>query len=112
MSRSSSVAAIAGIGWPVWVAGAALLVLLVNQASGGAIVRESAAGIAEGAVTAIGDVAGGAVLGIGDAVGVPRTDQSQCEADKAAGRWWDASFSCPAKDFVSGAWGALTGGQP
>lgn len=43
----------------------------------------------------------GAVEGLGLAVGIPRTNVSQCQADKAAGRWWDASFSCTATDFVS-----------
>lgn len=43
----------------------------------------------------------GAIEGIGLAVGIPRTNMTKCEQDKAAGRWWDASFSCPAGDFLS-----------
>jgi hypothetical protein len=43
----------------------------------------------------------GTIEGIGLAVGIPRTNMTQCEADRAAGRWWDASFSCPAGDFLS-----------
>ncbi|WP_137860556.1 hypothetical protein [Variovorax sp. 3P27G3] len=43
----------------------------------------------------------GAVEGIGLAVGIPRTDLSKCAQDKAAGRWWEASFSCPAGEFLS-----------
>lgn len=63
---------------------------------------------------AIGSVAGGAavdfadglfsetVQSAGDIVGLPRTEQTQCQADLAAGRYWDASFSCPAGDFLKG----------
>lgn len=51
----------------------------------------------------------GAVEGIGLAVGIPRTSVSQCQADKAAGRWWDASFSCTAGDFVSSGAAAVFG---
>lgn len=39
---------------------------------------------------------------IGGLFGVPATNQTQCERDKAAGDWWAASFSCPASDFVGG----------
>ncbi len=38
----------------------------------------------------------------GELVGVPRTDVTQCQADLAAGRYWDASFSCPAGTFLKG----------
>lgn len=58
--------------------------------------------------TAVFNVADGAlsgvVFGVGDAIGVPRTDMTKCEQDRAAGRTWDASFSCPAKDFLSYLW--------
>ncbi len=62
----------------------------------------------------VGEVLGGAAINAadgfigetvntaGDLVGVPRTNQSQCEADLAAGRYWDASFSCPAGTFLKG----------
>lgn len=58
--------------------------------------RQVAADLVGGAA----DVAAGAVEGIGDAVGVPRTSAQQCELDIAAGRVWDASFSCPAGQFL------------
>lgn len=51
-------------------------------------------GMAEGTIT-------GAVIGIGEGFGVPETSPTQCQRDKAAGRTWDASFSCPAKEFLS-----------
>lgn len=42
----------------------------------------------------------GVVLGIGDAVGVPRTDMTECQRALAEGRKWDASFACPAGTFI------------
>ena len=42
-------------------------------------------------------------------VGIPDTNKTQCERDKAAGNTWDASFSCAAGDFLSYAWGKVTG---
>lgn len=39
---------------------------------------------------------------VGGLFGVPPTNMTQCEKDRAAGDWWAASFSCPATDFVGG----------
>lgn len=39
-------------------------------------------------------------LTAGDALGVPRTDMTECEKAKAEGRTWDASFACPASTFL------------
>nr|WP_315540506.1 hypothetical protein [uncultured Comamonas sp.] len=33
-------------------------------------------------------------------LGVPRTNMTECERAKAEGRTWDASFVCPAGDFI------------
>ena len=63
------------------------------------------AGQAAGA--AIGNGAAGIVEGLGETMGIPRTSQTQCQQDMAAGRWWDASFSCPAGTFLRGGWNAL-----
>jgi hypothetical protein len=52
------------------------------------------------AVDAVTGVASGVVLGVGDSFGIPRTNPTQCERDIAAGRTWDASFSCPAGTFI------------
>lgn len=57
----------------------------------------------------IGAAAAGTVEGIGLAVGIPRTDVSQCARDKANGDWWAASFSCPAGDFLSSGASAMFG---
>lgn len=84
--------------------GAAVLYVLWKKKPG-----ESIAGAAgRVAVQAAGDAAVGAVKGAGAVVGIPDTNSAQCEADIAAGRWWDASFSCPAGRFVSGVWGSTT----
>ena len=64
---------------------------------------------AAAAVGAVGDAAVGTVKGIGSLVGVPDTNMTQCQKDLAAGNWWDASFSCPAGDYLSAAYGAGKG---
>jgi hypothetical protein len=56
---------------------------------------------AAGAVGAVGNAAGGAVLGVGDVLGVPRTNETECERAIREGRTWDASFACPAGRFLS-----------
>lgn len=56
------------------------------------------------AANAVGNAAAGAVLSVGDAVGVPRTNETECEKAKREGRTLDASFACPAGDFLSYAW--------
>lgn len=51
-------------------------------------------------VGAVGDAGAGAVIGVGSFFGIPETNTTQCERDLAAGRTWDASFSCAATTFV------------
>lgn len=46
---------------------------------------------------------------IGAVVGIPRTDQTQCQKDLDQGRLWDASFSCPAGTFLGGLFGSKPG---
>lgn len=79
------------------VAGLAVLLLLVkkNPAGVGAAVGEAAVDLAGGAVA-------GAAEGIGDWFGVPRTNETECEKAMREGRYWDASFACPAGTFISG----------
>lgn len=81
-------------------------------AGGGGVVQEVVATVAEAAAGAVGDAASGAVLGIGDAIGVPRTDEQECAAALREGRMWDASFACPASDFIAGAWRSVADGAP
>lgn len=75
-------------------AGVALAWIAARGVKGAAeSTARAAVGIAEGTAT-------GVVVGIGQAVGVPETDRDQCAADLAAGRTWDASFSCPAGTWL------------
>lgn len=53
------------------------------------------------AVETVADVGTGVVLGVGDVFGIPNTDTDQCSKDIAAGDTWAASFSCPAKRWLS-----------
>jgi hypothetical protein len=46
------------------------------------------------------DAAAGVVVGAGEAIGIPQTDQERCAEAIYAGRTWDASFMCPAADFL------------
>ncbi|AVO42722.1 hypothetical protein [Simplicispira suum] len=57
-------------------------------------------GLGAAAGSAVVDLGAGAVLGIGDAVGLPRTEMTECERAMAEGRTWDASFVCPAGTFL------------
>lgn len=86
------VAAVAGLGLVVYLA------RRVQVPTAGGL----ASGLASGAVDAVHGAAVGAVEGIGSVFGIPQTSISQCDADLAAGRAWDASFSCPAARFVGG----------
>lgn len=81
-------------------------------AGGGGVVQEVAATVASAAAGAVGDAASGAVLGVGDALGVPRTNEADCAKALREGRMWDASFACPAADFIKGAWRTVADGTP
>lgn len=37
---------------------------------------------------------------IGAVVGIPKTNPTACQKAMAEGRTWDASFACPASDFL------------
>lgn len=78
----------------------------ITSAGGIASAAESLAG---GAIRAVEGAAVGTVKGIGSMVGIPDTSDQACRADLAAGRWWDASFSCPAGTYINTAGGAVFG---
>lgn len=75
------------------VAAALLYAVLRKPGQAGAAVAGAAWSLADGFIGEAGNLAG-------EAVGVPRTQAEQCAADRAAGRTWAASFSCPAGDFL------------
>lgn len=80
------------------VAAAAVLLILVKKKGAAMSAGEAVGGaVADAAV----GITTGAVYGIGDAVGVPRTDMTECDKAIAEGRTWDASFACPAGKWLS-----------
>ena len=70
-------------------------ILIVPKLAGYAAQQSASAAVnaASGAVT-------GTITTIGQQVGIPQTNMTQCQLDTMAGRTWDASFSCPAADFL------------
>lgn len=91
------------------LAGAGVLWYLSRRVSSAGGIYGMAESAASGAIRAVEGVAVGTVKGIGSMVGIPDTNRSACDADVAAGRWWDASFSCPAGTFINTAAGAAFG---
>lgn len=88
------------ISWLPWIAagvavGAAWYFV---RRQGGAAQAGAAAG--QAVASAAGGVITGAVTGVAGAVGIPATSEDQCSRDLAAGKTWDASFSCPAGRFT------------
>lgn len=96
------------------IAGAAvaavLLALWVKKKGGlGVVAADAGEGAGNAVVQFGGGVVAGVALGIGDAIGIPRTDLTECERAKAEGRDWDASKYCPASDFISYKWSKIFG---
>lgn len=87
---------------PYLLAGAALAAVLAFMAMRGA--RGTGESLGSAAVDLVDGAVGGVVVGIGERVGIPATDMTECERAKAEGRTWDASFACPAKDFLTYLW--------
>lgn len=85
------------------VAVAGALVWAVTRASG--TNANSAGQYVGGAMVDMADgVIGGTVVGVGQIFGIPATNMTKCEKAKAEGRTWDASFDCPAADFIKYLW--------
>jgi hypothetical protein len=78
-------------------AGLAALALLVLVKKNGA-----AADVGAAVGSAVVNAGAGVVVGIGEAIGIPRTNETECEKAMREGRYWDASFACPAGDFIGG----------
>lgn len=88
------------------IAGAAAAVVIALKFKD---LRGIGAGVGGAAVDVVDGLISGAVIGIGQGVGVPPTNLTACQRAIAEGRTWDASFACPAKDFLSYAFGSKTG---
>jgi hypothetical protein len=87
------------------LAGAAVLAAVVFVAWKGA--RGTGAAIGGAAVDVVEGAAVGVVEGIGEKIGVPRTNETACQKALREGRTLDASFACPASDFIRGTWNSL-----
>lgn len=85
---------------------------LAVVAVGVLIAKKGVAGAAAAAVGAVGDAAAGTVVGIGQVIGIPATNETECERARREGRTWDASFACPAGTFLSYLVGADTPTTP
>ncbi len=81
--------------------GVAALALLWIATKGG---KEAGQAIGTGAVNLVDGVVSGTVIGTTGLFGLPATNLTECERAKLEGRTWDASFACPAKDFLSYLW--------
>lgn len=84
------------------IAGGAVLAALAWAYVKGA--KGTGSAIVSGAVDLVDGAVSEAVFTTGEALGIPRTNPNRCEADKAAGDTWAASFSCPAGDFLRYVW--------
>lgn len=84
------------------IAGGVVLAALVWAATKGA--KGAGAAIVSGAVDMVDGAVSESVFTVGEAVGIPRTNMTECERAKAEGRTWDASFACPAADFLRYVW--------
>lgn len=53
----------------------------------------------------VNNAAGNAVQSAGELVGIPRTNETECQKALREGRTWDASFACDAGTFISNTFG-------
>jgi hypothetical protein len=90
------------ISTPYLIAGGAVLAALAYVITKGA--KETGTSIGTAAVDLVDGVVSGAVVRIGEKVGIPATNLTECDKAKAEGRTWDASFACPAGDFLKYLW--------
>ncbi|MBV6324359.1 hypothetical protein [Duganella violaceipulchra] len=62
--------------------------------------KDKIAAVAEHPVKAVGEWGADQVQDAGDLLGIPRTNETECEKALREGRTWDASFACPAGTFI------------
>lgn len=87
---------------PYVIAGAAGLAFVLWVSMKGS--KDAGQAIGTGTVNLVDGVVSGTVIGATGLFGVPATNLTECERAKLEGRTWDASFACPAKDFLSYLW--------
>jgi len=56
--------------------------------------------MAEALPGVIADTGAGLIIGTGDILGLPRPNETACQAAIREGRTWDASFACPAGTWI------------
>lgn len=83
---------------PYLIAGGAVLTALLWVGAKGA--KGAGQALASGAIDLADGVISEPVFVVGEAMGIPRTNLSECEKAKQEGRTLDASFQCPAGDFL------------
>lgn len=83
---------------PYVLAGAAVAGLLLWVNVKGA--KGAGQAIASGAIDLADGIISEPVNIAGEVFGIPRTNLTECERAKLEGRTWDASFACPAGDFL------------
>lgn len=83
------------------IAGGVVLGLVAWKVAGAVgSFADKLAGVGGQAVDMADKVVSTPVLAAGDVLGIPRTNLTECEKAKREGRTWDASFACPAGDFL------------
>jgi hypothetical protein len=90
------------VGLPYLLAGGAVLAALAYVSTKGA--KGAGEQLGGAAVDLVNGIVSGSVVSAGALVGIPATNETECEKAKREGRTWDASFACPAKDFISYVW--------
>lgn len=83
---------------PYLIAAGAVAAALLWASSKGA--KGTGQAIASGAIDLADGVISEPVFVVGEVLGIPRTNLSECDKAKAEGRTLDASFKCPAGDFI------------
>lgn len=83
---------------PYLIAGGAVLAVLLWTGSKGA--KGTGQAIGGAVVDLTNGVITGTVTSAGELFGIPVTNMTECEKAKAEGRTLDASFACPAGDFL------------
>lgn len=84
------------------IAGGAVAAAMLYVSAKGA--KQTGQSIGTAGVDLADGIIAGTVTGIGGKVGIPATNMTACERAKAEGRTWDASFDCPAADFIKYLW--------
>lgn len=75
------------------------------------IAKKGVAGATAAVVGAAADAASGAVVGIGQAIGIPATDETECQRRMREGDTLGASFYCPAGTFIGYVFGSNPASQ-